>query len=158
VKAVRELLSVFSAELFLPHLHSTNKDDVLVEMVDAAVAAKRVRNRDLLLHALEQRESLGPTAIGKGVALPHCRSLAVRDLIVVVGRSLEGINFGAQDGKPVQILFLIAAPPQDKENRYLTVLGRLVDLVKDAPSRKRILQAGTIEDFMGVVEAHEFDV
>jgi PTS system nitrogen regulatory IIA component len=157
-KAVREFMGVFSPELFLPSVRSRTREEVIAEMIDSAVAARRVRNRDVLRHTLEQREKLGPTAIGKGVAIPHSRSLAVRDLIVVVGRSLEGIDFGAQDKRAVQILFLIAAPPQDKGNRYLTVLGRLVDLVKDAPSRKKLLKADTYEEFLRVVETHDYDV
>lgn len=155
--AIREFLMCFTAELFLPHLKATTKDAALEEMLDALVTQGGVRDRDLLLDMLHRRESLGSTGIGKGVALPHGRSLAVRDLVVVVGRSVDGIPFDAIDGKPVNHVFLIVAPPQDKDSRYLTVLGRLVDLVKDAASRKRLLKVETFDEFVACVEAHRFE-
>ena len=155
--AIRDFLSCFTAELYLPSLSATTKDDALIEMVDALVATGRIRNRDVLLEMFKRRESLGSTGIGKGVALPHGRSLSVRELVVVVARSVEGVPFDAIDGKPVHHLFLIAAPPQDKDNRYLQVLGRLVDLVKDTPSRKRLLKVESFDDFVACVEAHRFE-
>ncbi len=155
--AARDLANCLSAELFIPQLASQTKDDVLTEMVDALVTAGRVRNRQLLLETLERRESLGSTAIGKGVALPHGRSLAVRELVVVVGRSVDGIAFGAADEKPVHHIFLIAAPPHDPGNKYLAVLARLVDLVKDAASRRRLAKVETFDQFLACVEAHHFD-
>ncbi len=155
--AIREFLKCFTAELFLPHLTATTKDAALEEMLDALVERGGVRDRALLLDMLHRRESLGSTGIGKGVALPHGRSLSVRELVVVVGRSLDGIPFDAIDDKPVHHIFLIVAPPQDKESRYLTVLGRVVDLVKDAASRKKLLKVETFDEFVACVEAHRFE-
>lgn len=155
--AVHEFLSCFTADLFLPHLHATTRDAVLDEMLTPLVAAGSVRDRDLLLDMLLRREAMGSTGIGKGVAVPHGRSLTVRELVIVVGRSAEGIAFEAIDGKPVHHVFLIVAPPQDTESRYLRVLGRLVDLVKDAPSRKRLLKVETFDQFVACVEAHRFE-
>ena len=153
----RELLACFQPSLFLPHLRSTTKAAALAEMADALVEQGLVRDRDVLLEMLAQRESLGSTGIGKGVAVPHGRSLAARELVVVVGRSVEGLDYAAIDGKPVHHLFLIVAPPQDSGPRYLAVLGRLVDLVKDAASRKQLLKAETYDDFLAVVDGHRFD-
>ncbi len=155
--AVREFLSCFTPELFLPHLRATTRDAALDEMLEPLVAAGGVRDRGLLLDMLQRREGLGSTGIGKGVAVPHGRSLAVRGLVIVVGRSVEGIEFEAVDGKPVHHVFLIVAPPQDTESRYLRALGRLVDLVKDAASRKRLMKVETFEEFVACVEAHHFE-
>jgi mannitol/fructose-specific phosphotransferase system IIA component (Ntr-type) len=155
--AVREFLSCFSSELFLPHLLSRTKQDALAEMVDMLVVSSRVRSRELLLEMLERRESLGSTGIGKGVALPHGRSLAVRELVGVVGRSVKGIDYDAIDGKPVHLLFLVVAPPQDTDSQYLTVLGRLVEIVKNTARRRQLLKATSFDDFLACVEAHRFD-
>ena len=155
--ATREFLMCFTADLFLPHLTATTKEAALEEMLDPLVTRGGVRDRSLLLDMLHRRETLGSTGIGKGVALPHGRSLAVRDLVVVVGRSIEGIAFDAIDKKPVHHIFLIVAPPQDKDSRYLTVLGRIVDLVKDAASRKRLLKVESFDEFVACVEAHSFE-
>lgn len=155
--AIREFLSCFTPDFFLPNLQATTRDAALVEMLDPLVSAGGVRDRELLLDMLLRREGLGSTGIGKGVAVPHGRSLAVRELAIVVGRSVEGIAFEAIDGKPVHHVFLIVAPPQDAESRYLRVLGRLVDLVKDAASRKRLMKAETFDEFVTCVEAHRFE-
>ena len=95
---------------------------------------------------LMNRESLGSTAIGKGVAFPHGRSLAIQELTVLFARSEKGVDFDALDKKPTHLFFLIIAPPQDKENLYLQVLGHLVELIKSAPLRKKLIAAKTFDE------------
>jgi mannitol/fructose-specific phosphotransferase system IIA component (Ntr-type) len=87
---------------------------------------------------LLNRESLGSTAIGKGVAFPHGRTLAVQELTVLFARSAEGVDFDSLDKKSTHLFFLIIAPPQDKENLYLQVLGCVVELIKDSGKRKKL--------------------
>jgi PTS system nitrogen regulatory IIA component len=101
---------------------------------------------------LLNRESLGSTAIGKGVAFPHGRTLAVRDLSIVFARSAPGIDFDSVDKKPTHVFFLIIAPPQDRDNLYLQVLGRVVDLIKDDASRERISTAKSFDELKVIIE------
>jgi PTS system nitrogen regulatory IIA component len=82
-------------------------------MVEAVCSEREIKDRGLILEMLLNRESLGSTAIGKGVAFPHGRTLAVRDLSIVYGRSVAGIDFDSVDKKPTHVFFLIIAPPQD---------------------------------------------
>jgi mannitol/fructose-specific phosphotransferase system IIA component (Ntr-type) len=148
----QELASYFRPSLCIFDLKATNKRDALAEMVESVCADRDIRDRALILEMLLNRESLGSTAIGKGVAFPHGRTLAVRDLSIVFARSGAGIDFDSVDRKPTHIFFLIIAPPQDRDNVYLQVLGRVVDLIKDDASRDRIAAARSFEELKEIIE------
>ncbi len=112
----------------------------------------RIREGDILLQMLRQREKLGSTGIGRGVAIPHGRTLAIPRLTVVFGRSEAGIDFDAMDKKPVQLVFLTVAPPQERSNLYLPVLGKIVEVVKGAKTRRRLLAAGGFDEVVEILE------
>lgn len=120
-------------------------------MVDHLVASGRVKARDVILNTIRERERIWPTAIGRGVAVPHGRSLVVPELIILFARSTAGIDFGAEDREPVQLVFLILAPYQDKENRYLPALGKVVELVASETTRARLLKVKTFDEFMRII-------
>lgn len=145
------LQDFFEEELFVSELHSTGRAGALREMVDCLVKAHRVRDGEILLQMLDQRETLGTTGIGRGVAVPHGRSLAISRLTLVVARSSAGIEYEAMDGKPVHLIFLTVAPPQERSNLYLPVLGKIVEIVKSARMRKKLLAAPAYADFMTVI-------
>jgi len=133
--------------LFIPELRSRKKQSVLEEMVDALAAAGVTRHRDAVLGVLCQRESLGSTGIGKGIAVPHGRSTFVSERVILVARSTKGVEFDSVDGKPVHLCFLMAAPPMDRDPVYLQLLADIVRSVRLARTRERILQA---RDFAAV--------
>lgn len=146
-----DLTEFFRPDHFIPQLKARSKDGVLKELVAAMVKTDKVRDGDLLLNMLRQREALGSTGIGTGVAIPHGRSLAVADMIVLFARSKRGVNFEAVDGKPVHLFFLIVAPPNDRANRYLPFLGKLVEVLKDKANRNLLLEADDFEDVSEVL-------
>lgn len=151
------LSEFFEEDLFIPALASTDKNGVLRELVDALVRSQRIREGDILFQMLEQREHLGSTGIGRGVAVPHGRSLAMTRLAVVFGRSEGGVEFDALDGKPVHLFFLTVAPPQDRSNLYLPVLGKIVETVKSARNRRRLLSAKDFEEISEILEEADQD-
>jgi mannitol/fructose-specific phosphotransferase system IIA component (Ntr-type) len=148
----QELASYFRESLCIFDLKATTKREALAELVEAVCNDRDIRDRDLILEMLLNRESLGSTAIGKGVAFPHGRTLAVRDLSIVFGRSTAGIDFDAVDRKPTHIFFLIIAPPQDRDNVYLQVLGRVVDLIKEDSLRERIAAVKNFAELKALIE------
>ena len=151
------LSEFFEEDLFIPALASSDKNGVLRELVDALVRSQRIREGDILFQMLEQREHLGSTGIGRGVAVPHGRSLAMTRLAVVFGRSEAGVEFDALDGKPVHLFFLTVAPPQDRSNLYLPVLGKIVETVKSARNRRRLLSAKDFEEISEILEEADQD-
>jgi PTS system nitrogen regulatory IIA component len=151
------LSEFFEEDLFIPALASTDKTGVLRELVDALTRSQRIREGDILFQMLEQREKLGSTGIGRGVAVPHGRSLAMTRLAVVFGRSEAGVEFDSLDGKPVHLFFLTVAPPQDRSNLYLPVLGKIVETVKSARQRRRLLSAKDFEEVSEILEEADQD-
>ncbi|HEX7880025.1 MAG TPA: PTS sugar transporter subunit IIA [Candidatus Eisenbacteria bacterium] len=142
---------------FIPELTASDRDGALREMVGVLAAASQVRDGEILLEMLRQREQFGSTGIGRGVAVPHGRSLAIARLMVIVGRSTAGIDFDSMDGKPVHLIFLTVAPPQDRANLYLPVLGKIVEAVKSARIRKKLLAAPDFTAFMAVMAEADDD-
>ncbi|MFQ5904966.1 MAG: PTS sugar transporter subunit IIA, partial [bacterium] len=107
-------------------LQSHTKDEVLRELVDLLPIDGK--SSEMLLETLKKREELGSTGVTRGIAIPHCRSLLVDKLHVVVGRSRKGIDFKSLDGKPVHVFFLIVAPPQEPSNQYHIVRGQVAQM------------------------------
>jgi mannitol/fructose-specific phosphotransferase system IIA component (Ntr-type) len=99
-----------------------------------------------------RRETLGSTGVGKGIAIPHCRSLLVSNLRLAYGRKLAGMDFDSVDGEPVQHFFLIVAPPIEISNQYLPVLGKIAQFAKDPDIPLRLAELPTPEEFLRILE------
>ncbi|OVE78751.1 hypothetical protein BVY01_04560 [bacterium I07] len=137
---------------FLQELNSRTKNDVLQELMRPLIESEQVQNAELLHETLRQRELMGSTGLGKGIAVPHCRSTLVSRLLLLVGRSSKGIDYDAVDKKPVHLFFLIVAPPIEDNNDYLPLLGKIVEIVRDGRKRKAMLKA---EGFKALVRVFE---
>ena len=144
------ILSEFLAESdVLLALQGATKDGVLAELV--AQLGVGPEHQGLLLRILQRRESLGSTGIGRGVAIPHCRTQLVSRLRVVFGRRSGGIPWDAVDGQPVSYVFLLAAPPVEVSNDYLPVLGRIAELVKEPTVPERLGQVQSPAEFLALL-------
>lgn len=150
-----DLTAFFKPETFIPQLRARSKDGVLKELTQSLIKTGSARDGDLVLDMLKQREALGSTGIGNGVAIPHGRSLAVSDLVVLFARSTRGIAFDAVDDEPVHLFFLIVAPPNDRANLYLPFLGKLVEVLKSPNNRGRLLEAESFDEVVEVLRSGE---
>ncbi len=144
------LLKYFDKDLFVGDLKANSKENVLVELIEPLIQKSFVKNKIILLETLKKRETLGSTGIGKGVAIPHCRTLAVSTIHIVLGISKNGIAYEAIDKKKVHLFFMIVAPPQEEANLYLPILGKIVEIVRDAKYRRLLLKAKDFETFIEV--------
>jgi mannitol/fructose-specific phosphotransferase system IIA component (Ntr-type) len=127
--------------LFIPELRSHKKASVLEEMVTVLAGAGVTRNPEVVLQLLHGREALGSTAIGKGVAVPHGRSVLIGERAVVCARSSEGVDFDAPDGAPVKLFFLLVAPAMERDPIYLKLLAEVVRAVRLSRNRQLLLKA-----------------
>lgn len=120
-------------------LSSSTKDEVLDELV--ALLGLDERSTHQLGRLLKRRELLGSTGVGRGIAIPHCRSLALSRLRLAFGVHRAGLEYDAVDHKPAHIFFLIVAPPTEVSNQYLPVLGRVAQFAQmpDVPDQLREL-------------------
>jgi nitrogen PTS system EIIA component len=145
-----ELREFFSEDVVKLDLDGASKDDVLKEMI--ALLALDEKSESILYKMLKRRENLGSTGIGKGIAIPHCRSLVVNRLRVAFGRKPSGIDFRAIDEQPVQNIFLIVAPPLEVSNQYLPVLGKIAQFSKEADVPSRLGDISTPAEFLSLLE------
>ena len=135
------LKDFFSADAINLSLRGTSKDEILAEMV--GLLRMDERSSGTLLRILQRRENLGSTGIGRGIAIPHGRSLMVSRLRLAFGRCKEGVDFQAIDSRPVYSFILIVAPPLEISNQYLPVLGKIAQFASkpDVPERLSALQS-----------------
>jgi len=144
-----KLLSYFHEDLFIPELRASSKDGILKEMAAWLESSKKVYKASIIYDLLKKREGLGSTGIGGGVAIPHCRSIAVEKLIVLFAIKSKGIDFKSADKKPVKLFFMVVAPPHDVH--YLVFLGKLVELLTDRKIKKMLLKIKSFEEFKNLV-------
>lgn len=145
-----ELREFFSEDAVQLNLAGTTKDDVLKELI--GLLALDEKNEQMLFKMLKRRENLGSTGIGRGIAIPHCRSLVVSKLRVAFGRKKAGLDFKAMDGQPVHFFFLIVAPPLEVSNQYLPVLGKIAQFSKEPDLPDRLLALDEPAQFMKLLE------
>src|SRR5512132_2477330 len=136
-----ELREFFSEDAVKLDLVGTTKDDILRELIGLLKLDEK--SEGMLFKMLKRRENLGSTGIGRGIAIPHCRSLVVDRLKLAYGRTRSGVEYRSVDGKPVTNFFMIVAPPLEISNDYLPVLGRLAQFAKqpDVPERLAALKS-----------------
>jgi len=146
-----DLIIYFDEQLFLPDLKANSKDELLKEIVDQFVKVKYLKNSDIVLDMLKQREVLGSTGIGKGIAIPHGRTTSASDIMIAFGKSKDGIEYDSIDGKPAHLIFMIIAPPQDFNNMYLPILGKMVEILSKSKNRNKLLEAETFEAFTDII-------
>jgi len=147
-----QLVSFFREQFFIRDLKSTKREAVIKELIGPLVDSGNIKNPDLVLETLYKRETLGSTGIGKSVAVPHCRTLVCSEIHIVIGISEKGVDFKAPDKKKVYLFFLILAPPSDKSNLYLPILGKIVETVRDAKIRRSLLKAKDFGKFVEIFE------
>ena len=145
-----ELREFFSEEAVQLELQGTSKDEVLKELI--GLLKLEEKSEGMLFKMLKRRENLGSTGIGRGIAIPHCRSLVVNRLRVAFGRKRDGVDFKAIDDKPVNYFFLIVAPPLEISNQYLPVLGKIAQFSKEADVPSRLLAMNSAAEFMSLLE------
>jgi mannitol/fructose-specific phosphotransferase system IIA component (Ntr-type) len=146
-----ELREFFAEDAIQLDLAGSSKDDILKELIGLL----RLPEKDeaTLFKMLKRRENLGSTGMGRGIAIPHCRSMVVNKLRVAFGRKKAGVDFKALDDKPVNFFFLIVAPPLEVSNQYLPVLGKIAQFSKEGDVPERLMSISDPKEFMELLAA-----
>lgn len=131
---------ILSPELIAPSLAGRTKPEVLRELASLLTAKYRDIDTDDLSAVLAERERLGSTAIGDGIAIPHGKIAGARQILGTFGRHLPGVDFESLDGKPTHLFFLLVAP-EDSSSLHLKALARVSRLFKDSGFRERLIHA-----------------
>ena len=145
---IRDLLAAESIEL---NGSAAGKQDVLNQMVDLMAKSGKIRDVETYRKGVFAREEEGTTGIGEGIAIPHCKSDAVKAPGLAAMVVKDGVEFDALDGAPVNLLFLIAAP-NTEDNVHLEVLSKLSVLLMDEDFSRALQNAKSPEEFMKIVD------
>ena len=135
-------------------LKSKNKNSVIRELYDNIKSAGKIKDEALGYKDVCLREEMGSTGIGKGVALPHAKTKAVDEVVLTLGISKEGVEYGSVDEESVKILFMFLCP-EEKTQEYLKVLARISRWIKEESFRERLLKAKSKEEIMEIIKNEE---
>ena len=138
----------------LPHLHASSREDVIREMVAHLKESGKIDDPEGLVSILLDRELLGSTGIGHGVAIPHGRLKGLEEILLVFGRSPDGVDFDAHDGEPVHLFFLLVAP-EDSAGLHLKTLARISRIIKSPECRKALLDSDDGATLYSVLEEED---
>ncbi len=136
--------------LVIEELQATDKQEVIREFARLLDSAGRVPHADELVRVLAEREMLGSTGIGEGIAIPHAKLPLLREMVVVFGRSSRGVAFEAVDGKPVHLFFLLVTP-DDNPGEHLRTLARISRILKNRDLRGRLMQASRRDEILRLI-------
>jgi fructose-specific phosphotransferase system IIA component len=142
-------------ERILLQIKSSNKEDIIRELADLVKSSPEIISVEKFIEDVFERENIGSTGIGNGIAIPHARSEAVKDFVIVFGRSDAGINFSAIDNHPVNLFFLMGTPKEKNINGYLKILAHLSRLLTREALRDALIKAPTAEDIIKEFEKVE---
>ncbi|HER62556.1 MAG TPA: PTS sugar transporter subunit IIA [Desulfobacteraceae bacterium] len=149
-----KIADFLNASAIADDLKARGKNDVLAELTDTIVHADKSLDRDEVMRVLQEREKLGSTGIGDGVAIPHGKLKNISNLLISFGRSRDGVDFDSMDGKPAHLFFLLIAP-EESVGIHLKTLARISKLLKNPAVRQRLLQAENAGDIYSIILEEE---
>ena len=139
-----EIKDYIRREFINLNLLSERKEDAIRELAQLMRGAQEVVDFERFLEDVFERERLGTTGIGDGIAIPHARTNAVGQLVIALGRSARGVEFESLDGKKVKLLFLMGTP-EGSVSHYLKILAQLTRILKEGAFREKLLKAQDAE-------------
>ena len=151
---IMKILEILHRDCIIANLRSHSKREVLEELTGALLTYKRSLNKEALVEVLLERERLGSTGIGDGIAIPHGKLRDLDELILSFGRSVEGIDFDSMDGRPSHLFFLLVAP-ENSAGVHLRALAKISRLLKSAQFRKKLMDARNTDEMFHMI--HEED-
>ena len=134
----------------IPEFKGSTKKQVLEELVEALASNNVEIDKVVLLNALLEREKLGSTGIGDGVAIPHGKLNGLDNIILLFGKSGQGVDFDAIDRKPVCLVFLLVAPA-DSAGLHLKALARLSRMLREKDFKNSLLMASDAETLLKII-------
>ena len=149
-----KISELINEDLIIAELNGKSKKQILEELVNLLAAQKQGIDSDELLKVLIEREKLGSTGIGSGIAIPHGKLNGLDDIVLVLGKSKEGIDFDSIDGKPVSLIFLLVAPA-NSAGVHLKALARLSRLLKNSSFRQDLLDAPNAKCLYDIIVAED---
>jgi len=148
-----KILDVLFKDAVLVDLKSMDKKGVLEELVEPVTGIARI-DRNELVKILMDRERLGSTGIGGGIAIPHGKMKGLDTLILGFGLSRKGVDFESMDNRPSHIFFLLLTP-ENSTGVHLKLLARISKLLKDESVKERLFNVADREEVLNIIREHD---
>lgn len=146
---------IFKIGFLNENMLAKTKTEALEELVNALIKGGLKLNCAKVIEVLQQREKLGSTGIGDGLAIPHGKISSLDEIVVSFGRSKKGVDFDSLDGKPVHIFFLLLAP-ENSVGQHLKALARISKMLKKANFRQKLIETDSKSDlYKLIIEQNE---
>jgi PTS system nitrogen regulatory IIA component len=147
-------MNYLKEEWVIPNLQGTDKRSVLKALSSVLMKPCQMASEEELLQVLLDREKLGSTGIGEGIAIPHGRLKKLKSFLISFGRSMKGVDFDSIDRKPSQLFFMVMAPENSAVDN-LKLLGRIVTLLKDPSFKKRLIEAQSQKELFQIISEED---
>jgi len=153
-----KLVDYVCFEALIPKLQAKNRDGAIAELVSALDKAGRIgkANREEIIKAMIKRENEASTGMGKGVAVPHVKHPAVKNVVAAIGQSSAGIDFSSLDKQPVYSVILLVSPV-DNPDKHLQAMENVFRHLQQEKFRKFLRQSQTVEDIKDLIEEADED-
>jgi nitrogen PTS system EIIA component len=145
-----KITEILTADMVVPEVEGTTKPQVLRELARPLANKRRDLDLGTITGVLAERERLGSTAIGDGIAIPHGKMPGVTQIFGTFGRHRRGVNFESLDGRPTHLFFVLIAP-EDSTSQHLKALARVSRLFKDGSFRERLMTAKDAEEIFQLI-------
>jgi PTS system nitrogen regulatory IIA component len=150
-----KLSEILNQDNIIPDLKAKDKRGVLEELVDVIVSHDPSLDKGSLVKILLERERLGSTGIGDGIAIPHGKFLGLKHPVISFGRSLQGLDFDSMDGQPAFLFFLLVAP-ENSASIHLKALAKIAKILKNSSFRNVLMQAPTRQElYQTIIQSDE---
>lgn len=137
-------------DLVIDDIAATDKDGVIREFAGLLKASGKIKDENEIVRVISEREALGSTGIGDGVAIPHGKLRGLGRMIVAFGRSKKGVDFQALDGRPVFLFFLLLTP-EDRPGEHLKALARIARILKNPALRESLLNVQDRDELQRII-------
>lgn len=144
------IADMIKKEFIIEELKSKTRRGVLTELSNVFLRGNIKVDCDAMVEVLLEREKLGSTGIGDGIAIPHGKLAGLESLIISFGRSKDGTDFDSMDSKPVYIFFLLMAP-ENSAGYHLKVLAKISRMLKDSSFRTALIEAKSADDLYRII-------
>lgn len=149
-----KIVDFLSHEAVTVDLAAQTKEDIIKELVQLLYKTKKIKDVAHIVKILMEREELGSTGIGQGIAIPHGKSDTIKNIVAAFGISKKGIDFEALDGEPVNLIFLLVAPI-DSAGAHLKALAKISRLLKDKFFRQALRESKDAKEVMKIIKEED---
>lgn len=149
-----KLLDFLDPSAITLELKSPAKKEAIAELCLLLESGSKIKDTEAVVQALMDREKLGSTGIGQGVAIPHGKADAADKLVAALGVSRRGVDFEALDGEPVHVIFMLVSP-RNGGAEHLKALAKISSLLKDKFFRQALKDAKTVDDVLKIIKEED---